>query len=112
MLAYGDLKRVELAIALANAAAAAADGRADRRHGAAERIELMALAARLARERGIAVLFTEHDMDVVFSHADRIIVLNRGRLIAATGRPPRCAPTRGCRRSIWARGAIVRTHDA
>ena len=34
------------------------------------------------RERGIAVLFTEHDMDVVFAHADRIIVLNRGALIA------------------------------
>jgi branched-chain amino acid transport system ATP-binding protein len=28
------------------------------------------------------VLFTEHDMDVVFEHADRIIVLNRGTLIA------------------------------
>jgi branched-chain amino acid transport system ATP-binding protein len=28
------------------------------------------------------VLFTEHDMDVVFEHADRIIVLNRGLLIA------------------------------
>jgi branched-chain amino acid transport system ATP-binding protein len=32
------------------------------------------------------VLFTEHDMDVVFTHADRIVVLNRGRLIAA-GKP-------------------------
>ncbi len=30
---------------------------------------------------GISVLFTEHDMDVVFAHADRILVLNRGRLI-------------------------------
>ena len=29
------------------------------------------------------MLFTEHDMDVVFAHADRIIVLDRGRLIAA-----------------------------
>jgi branched-chain amino acid transport system ATP-binding protein len=28
------------------------------------------------------VLFTEHDMDAVFAHADRIIVLDRGRLIA------------------------------
>jgi branched-chain amino acid transport system ATP-binding protein len=49
----------------------------------AERIALMALAAEIVRGRGIAVLFTEHDMDVVFAHADRVIVLDRGRLIAS-----------------------------
>ena len=42
----------------------------------------MQLAADLARGSNIAVLFTEHDMDVVFKHADRIIVLAQGRLIA------------------------------
>jgi len=47
------------------------------------RDRLMRLAADLAREERIAVLFTEHDMDVVFGHADRIIVLDRGRIIAA-----------------------------
>src|SRR3979490_2771442 len=47
-----------------------------------ERIELMRLTARIAREKSIGVLFTEHDMDVVFEHADRILVLNRGTLIA------------------------------
>ena len=35
----------------------------------------------------MAVLFTEHQMDVVFAYADRIIVLARGRLIAE-GKPP------------------------
>jgi len=43
---------------------------------------LMQLAADVARSERIAVLFTEHDMDVVFGHADRIIVLDRGRMIA------------------------------
>jgi branched-chain amino acid transport system ATP-binding protein len=38
---------------------------------------------RLVIERRISVLFTEHSMDVVFAFADRIIVLARGRLIAA-----------------------------
>jgi branched-chain amino acid transport system ATP-binding protein len=42
----------------------------------------MRLTARIAKEQSIGVLFTEHDMDVVFEHADRIIVLNRGLLIA------------------------------
>ncbi len=42
----------------------------------------MRLTARIAREQSIGVLFTEHDMDVVFEHADRILVLNRGTLIA------------------------------
>ena len=48
-----------------------------------ERVALMALTAALARERGVAVLFTEHDMDTVFRHADAVLVLDRGRVIAA-----------------------------
>jgi branched-chain amino acid transport system ATP-binding protein len=47
-----------------------------------ERLELMTLIRALARERDLAVLFTEHDMDVVFAHADRILVMDRGELIA------------------------------
>jgi len=47
-----------------------------------ERVALMELTATLSRGRNIAVLFTEHDMDVVFAQASRIIVLNRGKLIA------------------------------
>ena len=47
----------------------------------AKRNELMALAATRARAR-LSVLFTEHDMDVVFAVADRIMVLARGELIA------------------------------
>jgi branched-chain amino acid transport system ATP-binding protein len=47
-----------------------------------ERIALMALTHSIVRAQGLAVLFTEHDMDVVFGHADRIMVMNRGALIA------------------------------
>jgi branched-chain amino acid transport system ATP-binding protein len=42
----------------------------------------MQLTAGIVRDQGISVLFTEHDMDVVFAHAHRIMVLNRGELIA------------------------------
>ncbi len=82
VLAYGDLKRVELAIALANAPRLLLMDEPTAGMAPAERIALMALTARLAREGDIGVLFTEHDMDVVFAHADRIIVLDRGALIA------------------------------
>ena len=40
------------------------------------------LTKELVLDRGMAVLFTEHSMDVVFAYADRMIVLARGRLIA------------------------------
>ncbi|PZW48980.1 amino acid/amide ABC transporter ATP-binding protein 1 (HAAT family) [Humitalea rosea] len=82
VLAYGDLKRVELAVALANTPRLLLMDEPTAGMAPAERIALMALTARLAKEGGIGVLFTEHDMDVVFAHADRIIVLDRGQLIA------------------------------
>jgi len=82
VLAYGDLKRVELAIALANAPRLLLMDEPTAGMAPAERVALMALTARIARESGIGVLFTEHDMDVVFTHADRIMVLERGRLLA------------------------------
>jgi branched-chain amino acid transport system ATP-binding protein len=82
VLAYGDLKRVELAVALAQAPTLLLMDEPTAGMAAQERLALMALVAALARGGGISVLFTEHDMDVVFAHADRIIVLDRGRILA------------------------------
>ena len=42
----------------------------------------MQLTTEIVHERNMGVLFTEHDMDVVFAHADRIMVLDRGQLIS------------------------------
>ena len=81
-LAYGDVKRVELAIALANDPRLLLMDEPTAGMAPRERNELIALVKRLVLEKGISVLFTEHSMDVVFAHADRIIVLSRGRLIA------------------------------
>jgi len=81
-LAYGDLKRVELAVALANRPKLLLMDEPTAGMAPKERIELMRLTARIARANRMGVLFTEHDMDVVFEHADRIMVLNRGALIA------------------------------
>ncbi|MEW6255671.1 MAG: ABC transporter ATP-binding protein [Pseudomonadota bacterium] len=85
-LAYGDLKRLELAIALANAPKLLLMDEPTAGMAPKERVDLMRLTADIAREKGIGVLFTEHDMDVVFEHADSVMVLNRGELIA-TGTP-------------------------
>ena len=82
VLAYGDVKRVELAIALANAPKLLLMDEPTAGMAPKERNELMTLTKRLVVERNLAVLFTEHSMDVVFAHADRLIVLARGRLIA------------------------------
>jgi branched-chain amino acid transport system ATP-binding protein len=82
VLAYGDVKRVELAIALANQPKLLLMDEPTAGMAPQERNELMALTKKLVVERNIAVLFTEHSMDVVFAYADRMIVLARGKLIA------------------------------
>ena len=82
-LAYGEMKRLELALALAHRPRlllmdepTAGLGQDDRRH-------VMDLVASLVRDTHMSVLFTEHSMDVVFGLAQRIVVLARGRVIAA-----------------------------
>jgi len=43
--------------------------------------ETMALVDRLNRSLGVTILFTEHDMSVVFNHARHIMLLHRGELV-------------------------------
>ncbi len=81
-LAYGDLKRVELAVALAGAPRLLLMDEPAAGMAPDERRALMRLAVSLAREQRVAVLFSEHDMEVVFTFADRVIVLAEGALIA------------------------------
>ena len=81
-LAYGDVKRVELALALANAPKLLLMDEPTAGMAVAGRGELIRLTADLAHRERLAVLFTEHDMDVVFGFADRVIVLDRGAIIA------------------------------
>jgi branched-chain amino acid transport system ATP-binding protein len=81
-LAYGDLKKLELAVALASGPELLLLDEPTAGMAPAERGALMTLTSRIARERGLTVLFTEHDMDVVFAHADRVMVLHQGRVLA------------------------------
>ena len=83
LLAYGDLKRVELTIALANQPKLLLMDEPTAGMAPAERVALIELIRTIAAADGVGVLFTEHDMDVVFGHADRIMVMHRGSLIKA-----------------------------
>jgi len=83
VLAYGDLKRLELAMALAAEPRLLLMDEPTAGMAPRERVALMQLVRSVAKERALAVLFTEHDMDVVFGVSDRIAVLARGALIAS-----------------------------
>ncbi len=82
VLAYGDLKRMELAIALAHNPKVLLMDEPTAGMAPKERVGLMKLTSDIVADKGVSVLFTEHDMDVVFAHSHRIMVLNRGQLIA------------------------------
>ncbi|WP_241048601.1 ABC transporter ATP-binding protein [Achromobacter xylosoxidans] len=89
-LAYGQVKRVELAMALAHRPRLLLMDEPTAGMATNERHALMRLTRELADTQRMAVLFTEHSLDVVFKHADRIAVLVRGSLLAE-GPPDRIA---------------------
>lgn len=81
-LSYGDVKRVELAMALATNPALLLLDEPTAGTAGGERIRMMRLVGDLAAKHGTTVLFVEHDMDTVFGFASRILVMNQGHLIA------------------------------
>jgi branched-chain amino acid transport system ATP-binding protein len=81
VLAYGDLKRVELAMAIAHRPKLLLMDEPTAGMSPSEREALMQLTASIVSQEGMAVLFTEHDMDVVFAHSSRIVVMNRGAVV-------------------------------
>ncbi len=103
-LAYGDVKRVELAVALASEPRLLLMDEPTAGMAPGERAALMELTARTARERGIGVLFTEHDMGSVFAHASRILVLVRGEIVAG-GSPEEVRADPRVREAYLGRGA-------
>lgn len=47
-----------------------------------ERVQVLDLILRLARDQGLTFVVVEHDMDIVFSLSDRIVVMNKGEILA------------------------------
>ena len=85
-LAYGDQRKLEIGIALAFQPQLLLLDEPTAGMSHPERLATAALIQRLARERGLTVVFTEHDMDVVFSASEKITVMHEGRIIIS-GRP-------------------------
>ena len=81
-LSYGNQKQLELGIALASDPMVLLLDEPTAGMSASEMHETMRLLQRIAAERGLTLLFTEHDMEVVFAIAEKIAVLHQGRLLA------------------------------
>ena len=111
LLSYGDLKRVELAMALASEPRLLLMDEPTAGMAPRERDELMALTAELTRERQLGVLFTEHSMDVVFTYARRVLVMARGRVIAQ-GAPAAVREDAQVQEVYLGTGATFRTQAA
>jgi branched-chain amino acid transport system ATP-binding protein len=85
-LSHGDLKRLEIGIALGMEPELLLLDEPTAGMSPEETAAQAALMERLVAEQGLNILFTEHDMDVVFGIAKWITVLHQGRVIA-DGKP-------------------------
>jgi branched-chain amino acid transport system ATP-binding protein len=81
-LSYGNQKQLELGLALASEPRVLLLDEPTAGMSATETHETIRLLERIAGERSLTLLFTEHDMEVVFGIAQKIAVLHQGRLIA------------------------------
>ncbi len=81
-LAYGDQKRLDIAIALAGQPGMLLLDEPLAGLAAAERQPILGIVRRLARDQGTTVLFTEHDIDSVLATAERITVMHQGGVLA------------------------------
>jgi len=81
-LSQGDKKRLELAIALGSKPELLFLDEPTAGMSGEETHETMELVARLNQEMGLSILFTEHDMSVVFGYARHLTVLHQGSVIA------------------------------
>ncbi len=81
IMSHGDQRRLELAIALVSEPQLLMLDEPTAGMAPQERRETMELVARIGEEEGLTILFTEHDMDVVFAVSKRITVMHQGRII-------------------------------
>lgn len=82
ILSHGDQKRLEIAISLASRPKLLMLDEPTAGMSRFESRETVALLQRISREQGLTLIFTEHDMDIVFAISEKIMVLQQGAVIA------------------------------
>ena len=82
VLSHGDQKRLEIAISLASRPKLLMLDEPTAGMSRFESRETVALLQRISREQGLTLIFTEHDMDIVFAISEKIMVLQQGAVIA------------------------------
>jgi branched-chain amino acid transport system ATP-binding protein len=81
-LSQGQRKRLELAMVLALQPRVLLLDEPTAGMGVGERAQIMELVMAAVERRALTMLFTEHDMETVFAHAERVVVMDRGVLVA------------------------------
>ncbi|MFC7097573.1 ABC transporter ATP-binding protein [Halobaculum marinum] len=81
-LPYGDKRRLEIAIALASEPELLLMDEPTAGMSPDETADTVDLVEQLQEDLGLTILIVEHDMEIIFRIADRILVLNRGQVIA------------------------------
>ena len=81
-LAHGDQKQLELGIVLAGEPQLLLLDEPTSGMSPGETVRAMELIANIARRRALTLVFTEHDMEVVFAISERVTVMHQGQVIA------------------------------
>ena len=81
-LSHGDQRRLELGIAVATRPELCFLDEPSSGMNPIERQVVLGLIRKLSAERQTTFVIVEHDMDVVFSLSQRIVVMNRGQVLA------------------------------
>lgn len=81
-LSYGDKRRVEIGIVLATNPELVLLDEPTAGMTPAETERMVELVQQLDKETEMSFFITEHDIDIIFSISDRVLVLDRGAIIA------------------------------
>lgn len=84
-LSYSDLKRLELAMVIGQRPKVLLMDEPTAGMSPDERHAMMGVVQDICRQEDVSILYTEHDMQAVFDYANRILVMDKGRLIANGG---------------------------